>query len=159
MRRILLVIALLAGCAGNPQQGSTEVVLLGVVESVTPIKLDNSSNVGTNVGGIFGQVGGGNSGGGTGSAVGSIFGAVLGSTLGRQAGVSTKPGLELWIKLNEDGKSTYVMQAGEPDAFKVGDPVRVLRKGGASRVEHMPAEPIPKSSPLPESAHDNPASR
>lgn len=136
MRSLLLIVALsLAGCAGNPPAQPKEVVLYGVIESITPIKLDNSSNVGTNVGGIFGQAGGASSGGGSGGAVGSIFGAVLGSTLGREAGVGTKPGLEIWVKLDDSGKSTYVMQPGKPDAFQVGDPVRVIRKGNAARVE------------------------
>ncbi|HEX5363637.1 MAG TPA: hypothetical protein VFW59_05175 [Gallionella sp.] len=132
---LLAAASLLAGCAGEPQVAPKEVVQYGVIESVTPIKLDDSSNVGTNVGGIFGQAGGASSGGGSGAAVGSIFGAVLGSTLGRQAGIATKPGLEIWVKLDESGKSTYVMQPGKPDAFKVGDPVRVIRKGKAARVE------------------------
>ena len=35
----------------------------------------------------------------------------------------------------EEGKSTYVMQPGKPDAFKVGDRVRVVRKKGETRVE------------------------
>lgn len=136
MRSLLFaVMLLLAGCAGSPKALQKETVQLGVIESVTPIKLDDSSNVGTNVGGIFGQAGGAGSGGGSGAAVGSIFGAVFGSTLGREAGIATKPGLEIWVKLDESGKSTYVMQPGKPEAFKVGDPVRVIRNGNAARVE------------------------
>jgi len=142
MRNALLaILLLLAGCAGSPEGvGSRsaskpkEVVQLGVVEAVTPIELDASSDAGANVGGVFGQVGGA-SGGGRGGAVGSILGGVLGSTLGHQAGIATKPGLEIWVRLDESGKSAYVMQPGKPDAFKVGDRVRIVRKDGASRVE------------------------
>ncbi|HCI13593.1 MAG: hypothetical protein A2063_07455 [Gallionellales bacterium GWA2_60_142] len=147
MRNALLAIALLlAGCAGNPESvGSRsadkpkDVVQLGVIEAVTPIELDDSSYAGANVGGVFGQVGGA-SGGGRGGAVGSILGGVLGGTLGHQAGIATKPGLEIWVKLDESGKSAYVMQPGKPDAFKVGDRVRIVRKDGGARVEPIPVE-------------------
>lgn len=146
MRKLLFVIALLlVGCAGGPgglgsrpSDKPKEVIQLGVVESVTPIELDASSYAGANVGGVFGQVGGA-SGGSRGGAVGSILGGVLGSTLGQQAGIATRPGLEIWVKLDETGKSTYVMQPGKPDAFKIGDRVRVVRKGDDSRVEPLPA--------------------
>jgi len=126
MRSALLVsVLLLAGCAsdqygigGKPAEAPKDVVKLGVVESVTPIELDASS------------------GGGRGATVGSILGGVLGGTLGQQAGIATKPGLEIWVGLDgEEGRSAYVMQPGTPDAFKVGDRVRVVRKKGETRVE------------------------
>lgn len=149
----MIAALLLAGCAGGPggvgsREAPKEVVQLGVVESITPIELDASSYAGANVGGVFGQAGGASSGGGRGAVVGSILGGVLGSTLGREAGVATTPGLEIWVKLDETGKSTYVMQPGKPDAFKVGDHVRVVRKGGEARVEPAPAE-TPKETPKP----------
>lgn len=147
---------LLAGCASNPQgvgsrstDAPKEIVKLGVVESVTPIELDASSYAGANAGGVFGQVGGASTGGGRGAVVGSILGGVLGSTLGQQAGIATTPGLEIWVKLDEDGKSTYVMQPGKPDVFRVGDRVRVVRKKGETRVEPIPAAEMPKDSPKP----------
>ena len=141
------IAMLLAGCASDQYglgskpatDAPKEVVKLGVVESVTPIEMDASSDGGTTVGSIFGQAGGASSGGGRGAAVGSILGTVLGGTLGHQAGIATKPGLDIWVKLDgEDGmegKSAYVMQPGKPDAFKVGDRVRVVRKKGETRVE------------------------
>ena len=137
------IALLLAGCAGDqygiggkPADAPKEVVKLGVIESVTPIEMDASSDGGATAGSIFGQAGGASSGGGRGAAVGSILGTVLGGTLGHQAGIATKPGLEIWVKLDdEEGKSTYVMQPGKPDAFKVGDRVRVVRKKGETRVE------------------------
>ena len=158
MRSLLLIITLLlAGCASD-QHGidgksaaevPKEVVKLGVIESATPIELDASSGGGSSVGSIFGQVGGVNTGGGRGATVGSILGTVLGGTLGNQAGIATKPGLEIWIKLDEDGKSAYVMQPGKPDAFKVGDRVRVVRKKGETRVEPIPAAEPPQDLPKP----------
>lgn len=152
MRALLLAsVLLLAGCAGDQMGGlgggpvaeaPREVVRLGVVESVTPIEMDASSGGGTSVGGIFGQVGGANTGGGRGAVVGTILGGVLGSTVGHQAGIASKPGLEIWVKLDDgEGKSAYVMQPGQPDDFKVGDRVRVVRKMGVTRVEHETAAP------------------
>lgn len=142
MFRPLLVALLLTACASNPHgtgsqsaKAAKEVIKRGVIESVTPIQLDNSSDGGIAAGSIFGQVGGANSGGGRGAVVGSILGNVLGSTLGQQAGIATRPGLEIWVRLNEEDKSTYVMQPGQPDSFRVGDQVRVIRKDGVVRVE------------------------
>ena len=141
---LLGITLLLTGCASDQQGGigsagsaaNVAVIKLGVIESVTPIELDASTGGGATAGSVFGQVGGASSGGGRGSVVGSILGTVLGGTLGQQSGIATKPGLEIWVKLDgEEGKSTYVMQPGKPDAFKVGDRVRVVRKKGETRVE------------------------
>jgi outer membrane lipoprotein SlyB len=137
----LFGVALLAGCANAPHGIGTaadkpkEVIRTGVIESVTPIQLDNSSSAGSTAGSIFGQVGGANTGGGRGAVVGSVLGTVLGGTVGHQAGIATKPGLEIWVKLDETGEEAYVMQAGNADAFKVGDRVRVVVKNGVKRVE------------------------
>jgi len=152
MRPLLNIVAilLLAGCASDRQGGigsadNVAVIRLGVIESVTPIELDASSGSGSSIGGVFGQVGGASAGGGRGATVGTILGGVLGGTLGQQAGIATKPGLEIWVKLDgEEGKSAYVMQPGNPDAFKVGDRVRVVRKKGETRAEHDATTDTPK---------------
>lgn len=147
----IIFALLLAGCASDQQGGragsasNVAVIKLGVVESVTSIEMDASSSTGEGLGSVFGQVGGGSSGGGRGAVVGSIFGSVLGGTLGHQSGIATKPGLEIWVKLDDEpGKNTYVMQPGKPDAFKVGDRVRVVRKSGETRVEPAAATDTPK---------------
>ncbi len=164
MHRVLLILALLlASCAGGPfdaggkpaTEAPPATYKTGVVESVTPVELDASSGGGSSLGGLFGQVGGSNTGGGRGAVVGTILGGVLGSTLGHQSGIATRPGLEIWVKLdNEEGKSAYVMQPGKPDEFKVGDRVRVLRKGSETRVVPEPA-PLPNNTPK-EPAKDAP---
>jgi outer membrane lipoprotein SlyB len=141
MRRLIFICLLLTGCAGSGQHGigsasaPRETVKLGVIESVAPIEMDASSNAGSMAGGIFGQVGGANTGTGRSSAVGSIFGSVLGSTLGHQAGIASRQGLELWIKIDGAEQSSYVMQPGKPDAFRVGDRVRIVSKKGSTQVE------------------------
>jgi len=140
LKRTIIVFALLlAGCASsqhgvNTEIASKEIVKPGVIESVTPIEMDASSGAGSMAGGIFGQVGGANTGSGRGAAVGSVLGSVLGGTLGHQAGINTRHGLEIWLKLDGAEQSTYVMQPGEPDAFKVGDRVRLVQKKGVQRV-------------------------
>ena len=159
MRKTLLILALLlTGCASDRQGGiggasndaNVAVIKLGLIEGVTPIEMDASTGGGATAGSVFGQVGGASSGGGRGAAVGSILGTVLGGTLGQQSGIATKPGLEIWVRLDgEEGKSAYVMQPGKPDAFKVGDRVRVVRKRGEVRVEPAAATDTPKDSPKP----------
>ena len=154
MCRLLFFLALLlTGCASgqhgvNANNKPKEIIELGVVESVTPIDLDNSSGAGSMAGSIFGQVGGINTGGGRGTVVGSVLGTVVGGTLGQQAGIATRPGLEIWVKLDNKEQSTYVMQPGKADTFKVGDRVRVLRKQGSMMVE-PDTPPATKPNPAP----------
>ena len=141
MHRLLLVfVLLLVGCAGgqhgvNAGNAHKEVVKLGVIESGTTIEMDASSGAGSTAGSIFGQVGGASTGDGRGAVVGSVLGTVLGGTLGHQAGIATRPGLEIWVKLDGAAPSTYVMQPGKPDAFSVGDRIRIVQKGGGMIVE------------------------
>lgn len=144
MRKFLFAAILLAGCANNDinKAALPETTKLGVIESVTPIQLDNSSDGGTVAGGIFGQVGGANSGGGRGAVVGSILGSVLGGTLGQEASIATKPGLEIWVKMDHEDKSVYVMQPGSAESFKIGDHVRVIHQNGSVRIEPMPTDTL-----------------
>ena len=155
MRTVFIIAALLlTGCASEPQgigssgkNDNVAVIKLGVIESVKPIELDASTEGGASFGSIFGQIGGANTGGGRGAVTGSILGSVFGGTLGQQAGIASKPGLEIWVKLDgEENKSAYVTQPGKPDAFKVGDRVRVVRKKGEVRVEADAAD-TPKDTP------------
>ena len=153
----IAVALLLVGCASNQPGGigsmgdeNVAVIKLGVIESVTPIEMDASTGNGATVGGIFGQVGGAGAGNGRGSTIGSILGTVLGGTLGEQSGIATQPGLEIWVKLDgEEGKSTYVMQPGKPDAFRVGDRVRVVSKRGETHVEPEAVAAKPKDPAKP----------
>lgn len=148
MRKLLIVlVVLLAGCAGGKHgiganDPAKEVIKFGVIESVAPIEMDASSGAGSTAGSIFGQVGGANTGDGRGAVVGSVLGTVLGGTLGHQAGIKSKQGLELWVKLDNEEQSTYVMQPGKPNAFRVGDRVRIVRKKGEMRVE-LDTHPVP----------------
>ncbi len=144
MRYILFsIVLLLSGCASSPHginkrpADAPKVVKQGTIESVTTIELDDSSGSGAFAGSIVGQAGGVSVGGGRGASVGIVLGNVLGITLGQQAGIATKPGLEIWVKLDAEDKSAYVMQAGKPDAFKVGDRVSVVYEQDGPRVEAL----------------------
>jgi len=155
MRYLLFCLALLlAGCASNPQgigkdsDTPEKVVKLGVIESVTPIKLDDSSSGGAFAGSVVGQAGGVSVGGGRGASVGIVLGNVLGITLGQEADIATKPGLEIWVRLDGEDESAYVMQAGKPDAFKVGERVRVVYDKGEAHVEALEAG-APAKPPAP----------
>ena len=132
-RAIFLFALLLGACASNPKTTSPELIKPGVIESVSPIELDDSSSGGGTAGSVAGQVGGIYSG----SVLGVILGSVVGGTVGSQASIATKPGVELWVKLDEDGSSVYVMQALGKDSFKVGDPVRLHIKNGERKVEML----------------------
>ncbi len=132
MLRHILIVLLLTGCASSKHGSPAEVIKLGVIENATPIELDDSSGGGA--GSVAGQVGGIY----TGSMVGVILGSVVGGTVASQAGIGTKPGVELWVKLDEDGSSVYVMQAAGKDLLKVGDHVRVVRRGNEVRAEAQP---------------------
>ncbi len=138
MRRLFLItVLLLTACAsgGHSTKVVKDTVRHGVIESVTPIEMDASSNAGSMAGGLFGQVGGASAGTGRGSVVGSIFGSVLGGTIGHQAGINSRQGMELWVKVDGAEQSTYVMQPGKPEYFKIGDHVRIVQKKGETRVE------------------------
>lgn len=141
LKRVLFLVALLlAGCASSKHgigsnDPAKEIIKLGVIESVAPIEMDASSNAGSMAGSIFGQVGGANTGDGRGAVVGSVLGTVLGGSLGHQAGIGSRPGLELWIKLDGAEQSTYAMQPGQPNSFRVGDRVRIVTKKGSTLVE------------------------
>jgi outer membrane lipoprotein SlyB len=143
---IFLAALLLTACANSPSQNSVAKINFGIIESLKPIALDASTHGGAAAGQVFGQVGGASGGVGRGAFVGMILGGVIGGTAGREAGIATKPGLEIWVKLEEYEQSVYAMQAGEPNAFKVGQRVKVIRKGNTARIEAL--DEVAASAPV-----------
>lgn len=135
-----VLAAALTACASAPAMQPVAKINFGIIESIKPIALDASTHGGAAVGQVFGQVGGSGGGVGRGAFVGMVLGGVIGGTAGREAGIATKPGLEIWIKLEEYEQSVYAMQAGAPDSFKVGQRVKVIRKGNTAQVEAIPAD-------------------
>ena len=136
----------LAGCATQSNSGAVyngtqvqreQVVRFGTIESVRPVAIQNpDSGVGTLAGAGLGGVAGSAVGAGRGSIVGAIVGAVAGGVAGNaiENSADRKPGYELTVRL-DDGEMRAIVQAAD-EPFNPGDRVRVLSRGGISRVTH-----------------------
>jgi outer membrane lipoprotein SlyB len=142
----LFATALVAGCAtpSNSNQvyysGQTQreqIVRLGVVESVRQVTIQRpDSGVGTLGGAALGGVAGSAVGAGRGSVVGAIVGAVAGGVAGNaiENSADRRPGYELTVRL-DDGELRAIVQEAD-EFFAPGDRVRILSRGGVSRVTH-----------------------
>jgi outer membrane lipoprotein SlyB len=153
MRKLFLIglassLVLMSGCASSlsgsayerRQARTAHDVQMGYVEHVREVQIEGTkSGVGSSAGSVIGGVAGGNAAGGRGSVgrvVGGVAGAVVGGVAGAAAeeGITRQKGLEITVKL-DGGRMLAVVQAADED-FKVGDRVRILTGGGASRVTH-----------------------
>lgn len=141
------VIALgAAGCATQSHSGAVysggqvqreQVVRFGTVESVRQVTIQNAdSGVGTLAGVGLGGVAGSAVGGGRGSIIGAIVGAVAGGVAGNaiENNADRRPAYELTVRLDDGDMRAIVQAADEP--FNPGERVRVLSRGGVSRVTH-----------------------
>lgn len=146
MTSILLATAVgLGGCASGvggkdysrAQTRSAQEVQMGIVESVREVNIEGTKTpIGAGAGAVVGGVAGSTVGKGKGSVVGAAVGAVLGGLGGAAAEevITRQKGVEITVKL-DSGKLMAVTQAAD-ETFKVGDRVRVLTGGGATRVSH-----------------------
>ena len=153
MHKTILIVftsslLLIGGCASSlsgsayerRQARTAHDVQMGVVEHVREVQIEGTkSGVGSSAGAVVGGAMGGNAGGGRGSVgrvVGGVAGAVVGGIAGGAAeeGITRQKGLEITVKL-DGGRMLAVVQAADED-FRVGDRVRILTGGGASRVTH-----------------------
>lgn len=136
---------LLFGCAAGTggkdysreQTRAAQEVQMGVVESVREVNIEGTkSPVGAGAGAVVGGVAGSTVGSGRGSVVGAAVGAVLGGLGGAAAEevVTRDKGVEITVKL-DSGRLLAITQAAD-EVFQVGDRVRVLSGGGATRVSH-----------------------
>ena len=143
----LLMAAMIAlgGCASGvggkdysrDQTRSVQEVQMGVVESVREVNIEGTKTpIGAGAGAVVGGVAGSTVGGGKGSVVGTAVGAVLGGLGGAAAeeAITRQKGLEITVKL-DSGRMIAITQAAD-ETFQVGDRVRVLSGGGATRVSH-----------------------
>ncbi len=142
----LAVVALMAGCATpssssavyNASQAQREqIVRFGTVESVRQVAIQRpESGVGTLAGAGVGGVAGSAVGGGRGSIIGAIVGAVAGGIAGNalENSANNRPGYELTVRLDDGSMRAIVQEADEP--FQPGERVRILSRGGLSRVTH-----------------------
>jgi outer membrane lipoprotein SlyB len=141
-------LLLLSGCASSlsgsayerRQARTAHDVQMGYVEHVREVQIEGTkSGVGSGAGAVIGGTMGGNAAGGRGSVgrvVGGVAGAVIGGVAGGAAeeGITRQKGLEITVKL-DNGRMLAVVQAADED-FRIGDRVRILTGGGASRVTH-----------------------
>ena len=149
LKRLTAVAAIgvmAAGCAtqsnsnavyGSGQVQREQIVRLGVVESVRQVGIQRQeSGIGTLAGAGLGGVAGSAIGQGRGSIVGAIVGAVAGGVAGNaiEGSAAQRPGYELTVRLDNGEMRAIVQEADE--FFQPGDRVRILSRGGISRVTH-----------------------
>jgi len=138
-------LAVLGGCAsgvggkdyGRDQTRAAQEVQMGVVESVREVNIEGTKTpIGAGAGAVVGGVAGSTVGGGQGSVVGAARGAVLGGLGGAavEEGTTRQKGVEITVRL-DSGRMLAITQAAD-EVFQVGDRVRVLSGGGATRVSH-----------------------
>ena len=142
---ILGIAVVLGGCASSnagdvysrDEARRVQSVQMGVVEGARPIKIEGTkSAVGTGAGAVVGAIAGSTVGQGKGSSIGAVLGAVAGGVVGSAAeeGYTREDGMEITVRL-ESGRIISVVQAGKEE-FKPGDKVRILERGGVTRVTH-----------------------
>lgn len=140
------IVATVAGCA-TPSNSSAvysasqvqreQIVRFGTIESVRQVAIQRPENgVGTLAGAGVGGVAGSAIGGGRGSIIGAIVGAVAGGVAGNaiENSANHRPGYELTVRLDDGEMRAIVQEADEP--FQPGERVRILSRGGVSRVTH-----------------------
>lgn len=122
---------------GSGQVQREQIVRMGVVESVRQVAIQRQeSGIGTLAGAGLGGVAGSAIGQGRGSIIGAIVGAVAGGVAGNaiEGGAAQRPGVELTVRLDNGEMRAIVQEADE--YFQPGDRVRILSRGGISRVTH-----------------------
>ena len=145
---ILLILGIavaIGGCAtstagdtySRDEARRVQSVQMGIVEAARPIKIEGTkSAIGTGAGTIVGGIAGSSVGEGKTGAVGAVLGAVVGGAAGAAAeeGFTREDGMEITVRL-ESGRIISVVQSGKEE-FNPGDRVRILERGGVTRVSH-----------------------
>jgi outer membrane lipoprotein SlyB len=143
---LVAVVPLVAGCPAHlgsddysrDQARQAMEVQMGAVEQVRTVNIEGTKSVvGPGAGAVVGGVAGSGVGGGRGSVIAATVGAVLGGVGGAavEEAVTRKTGIEVTVRL-DNGRLIAVTQEDSGEAFAVGDRVRVLTGGGATRVSH-----------------------
>ncbi|MBB5018161.1 outer membrane lipoprotein SlyB [Chitinivorax tropicus] len=136
---------ILGGCASgltgdtysHSEARGEQTVRYGVVTSVRPVILEGeSSQVGVLGGAALGGLAGSEVGKGRGSAAGAIAGAIVGGIAGAatEKAIGKKQGVEVTVKLADGREIAIVQEASPKEVFRQGDKVRLLSRGGTTRV-------------------------
>ena len=132
---LALIIALVAGCAAQPQ--APEEIRQGVIQQITPVSIptDHHEGLGAIVGGIAGAGLGSLFGGGTGRdvaiAVGAIGGALAGGEVAKQH-AQPQQGQQVFVRLSS-GVLVVITQPVNP-VLATGMPVYIQGSGQTARV-------------------------
>ena len=135
----------LAGCASNlsgdtysrSEVRTAQQVEYGEIITLRPVQIEGTKTpVGAGAGAAVGGIAGSSMGGGKGSYIMTVIGAVAGGMAGAavEEGVTRSQGVEITVRL-DSGRVLAIVQGLSPhEEFSVGDQVRVLSRGGTSRV-------------------------
>jgi outer membrane lipoprotein SlyB len=152
MKNTLLLFFLLAvlgftGCASKlsgesysrSEARTIQQVEYGTIAHLRPVKIEGTKTpIGSGAGAVAGGIAGSSVGGGKGSYVMAVIGAVAGGMAGAaiEEGVTRTQGVEVTVNM-DSGKTVAIVQELSPnERFSVGDRVRVLYSGQATRVAH-----------------------
>ncbi|MBA4501230.1 outer membrane lipoprotein [Marinobacterium marinum] len=145
----LSTVTLLGGCAqqgltGNTysrdQVGKAQSVQYGIVESVTPVRIEGRTDgvVGSGTGAVVGGIAGSHIGGGTGRTLATVVGAVAGGVAGQhiEKSATERQGQEITIRLDDGGVLSVVQEVENGRFFQPGDRIRVLGQGRSRKVSY-----------------------
>lgn len=136
----ILFSACTTGLTGNnyspTEARAVQEVSFGKVLNVRQVLIDGTnSGQGATVGGLAGAVGGSTYGTGNTNIIATTGGGLLGSVLGQGAelGVTRKKGVELVIAVDGGRTIALVQEVSADTTFTVGQRVRLMTLGGATR--------------------------
>ncbi len=150
MKNIFVLLLLvfttgLAGCASDlsgesysrSEARTVQRVEYGIIEQLRPVKIEGTKTpIGAGAGAAVGGIAGSSIRGGKTGQVMAVIGAVAGGLTGAaiEEGVTRTTGVEITLKM-DDGRTIAVVQGLSPnERYSVGDRVRVISSGQATRV-------------------------
>jgi outer membrane lipoprotein SlyB len=150
MKNIFVLLLLvfttgLAGCASDlsgesysrSEARTVQRVEYGIIEQLRPVKIEGTKTpIGAGAGAAVGGIAGSSIRGGKTGQVMAVIGAVAGGMAGAaiEEGVTRTTGVEITLKM-DDGRTIAVVQGLSPnERYSVGDRVRVISSGQATRV-------------------------
>jgi outer membrane lipoprotein SlyB len=145
---LLLVITTgLAGCASDlsgesysrSETRTVQQVEYGTIEQLRPVRIEGTKTpIGAGAGAAVGGIAGSSIHGGKTGQVMAVIGAVAGGLAGAaiEEGATRTTGVEITLQM-DDGRTIAVVQRLSPnERYNVGDRVRVISSGQATRVAH-----------------------
>ena len=119
--------------------GQAQAVSFGTVTNLRWVPIQGTHAAGTVIGAVTGGLLGSTLGRGyAANTAGAVGGTLVGGAVGSQVeqSATSRPGIEITVRLNEGGTIAVVQEANPREMFSVGDRVRVLSSGGGTRVTH-----------------------